>query len=71
MKWFKKKEKQEKQNKTGVNLETFDWISITLVSFTTIIGIGLIAMCLASSYATIKGINLTNQRTCLCNGQIR
>ena len=46
MKWFKKKEKQERQNKTGVDLETFDWISITLVSFTTIIGIGLLALCL-------------------------
>ncbi len=81
MKWFKKKEKQERQNKPKKDIELMD-VALTIFMITA--GVGLLVLCVASSYAIIKGTNsntvisqdqvhqmqqtcLTNQQTCLTN----
>ena len=81
MKWFKKKEKQERQNKPKKDIELLD---VALAIFLITSGIGLLVMCGGFTYATIKETNsntvisqdqihqmqqtcLTNQQTCLTN----
>ena len=81
MKWFKKKEKQERQNKPKKDIEFLD---VALAIFLITSGIGLLVMCGGFTYETIKGTNsntvisqdqvhqmqqtcLTNQQTCLTN----
>lgn len=54
MKWFKKKEKQERQNKPKKDIELLD---VALAIFLITSGIGLLVMCGGFTYATIKETN--------------
>ena len=64
MKWFKKKEKQERQNKPKKDIELLD---VALAIFLITSGIGLLVMCGGFTYATIKE---TNSNTVISQDQI-